>query len=473
MDLGAVIAEFAHDLSFEKLPTEAIEITKKLVLDELGVMVVGSASRSVGQLLAPLQAWGGKPEARVLGHGIRLPAHHAAFINGTMGRAFDFDALHEASIVHASAGSVPACLAIAERRGAVTGAQFLTAMAAGMEFMIRLGLSFEESFLHTGRVTSVHHTTFGAALAGAKLLGLSPREIVSALGLAFTQIGGNLQNVVEGTALAQVQQGIAAQTGVLSAILAQSGLVGPERVFQGEFGYFAAYHDNKYANATLTRALGQEFEICDISVKYFPSCFCTHYANDAIIKLRDAEKFKADDIDAINVRVTQGIHNLVCRPIEAKRQPTTTQEALFSLPYTVANVAVHGRLGLEHLTDTAIKDSTVCGLARKVTTIVDQELEERRGNALGSSIVEVRLKNGRQVAQHCDVVKGHPSNPMSFDDCRDKFWDCVRFSGTPFDRDRLEKLVDTVRRLETVDDVSGLCAGFDLVRPGASPPLAA
>lgn len=473
MDLAALFANFAHDLSFEKLPADVVEITKKLVLDELGVMMVGSASPSVEHLLAPLRAWGGTPEATVLGHGTRLPAHHAALLNGTMGRAYDFDALHEASIVHASAGSVPACLAIAERHGAVSGAQLVTAMAAGMELMIRLGLSFEDSFLHTGRVTSVHHTTFGAALAGAKLLNLSPREIVSALGLAFTQIGGNLQNVIEGTALAQVQQGIGAQTAVLSAIMAQAGLVGPERVFQGEYGYFAAYHDGRYKGAGLTNGLGREFEVRDISVKHYPSCFCTHYANDAMIRLRAAERFEADDIDAITVRVTQGIYNLVCRPPEAKQRPTTIQEALFSLPYTVAVAAVHGRVGLEHLTSAALEDAQVLRLARRVTTVVDQALEHRRGNALGSSTVAVRLKNGRQVAQHCDMVKGHPSNPMSFDDCQDKFWDCVRSSGRPFDRDRLERLVETVRRLETVETVSGLCAGFGATEPETSPPLAA
>ena len=473
MDVAEVYAKFAHELSYEKLPTEVIDVTKKLLLDELGVMVVGSDSASVQQLLKPLREWGGKAEAGVLAHGLRLPAHHAALVNGTMGRAFDFDALHEASIVHASAGSVPQCIAISELRGAVSGKEFLTAMALGMEMMIRLGLSFHDSFLHTGRVTSVHHTTFGGALAGAKLLKLSPRAIVSALGLAYTQIGGNLQNVVEGTALAQVQQGIAAQTAVLSAVLAASGLEGPERVFQGEFGYFKAYHDGKYAADILTLDLGDEFQVCDISVKYYPSCFCTHYANDAIIKLRDTEHFGAADIESINVRVTQGIYNLVCAPSDAKREPVTTQAALFSLPYTVANAAVHGRVDLEHLTVSSIAEPAVRAMAQKVTTVVDQELERQRGNALGSSVVEVKLKNGRQVEQRCDMVKGHPSNPMSFDDCEEKFWNCIRFSGKPFDRSKLEELVETIRHLEKAEDVSSLRTSFELDKPGESPPIAA
>jgi 2-methylcitrate dehydratase PrpD len=342
-------------------------------------------------------------------------------------------------------------------------------MALGMEFMIRLGLSFQGSFLHTGRVTSVHHTTFGGSLAGAKLLNLSPRAIVSALGLAFTQIGGNLQNVVEGTALAQVQQGIAAQTAVLSAVMAAAGLEGPERVFQGEFGYFKAYHDGQYSPDILTKTLGDEFQVLDISVKYYPSCFCTHYANDAIIGLREKQRFGADDIDSINVRVTQGIYNLVCSPADAKREPATTQAALFSLPYTVANAAIHGRVDLDHLTTEAITAPDVRAMARKVTAIVDAGLERQRGNALGSSTVEVMLKDGRKVEQHCDIIKGHPSNPMSFEDCEKKFWNCVRFSGKQFERAKLEKLVETIRHLEKAENVSILRTSFDLDKPRASP----
>lgn len=465
MDTAATFANFAHDLVYEKLPGSVVEITKKLILDELGVMVVGSSSAGIERLLALAADWGGKPEAGVLVHGARMPAQHAALINATMGRAYDFDALHEGSIVHASAGSLPQCLALAERRGRVNGRELIAAMSLGMEFMIRLGLSFQESFLHTGRVTSVHHTTFGGALAGAKLLNLGPRAIVSALGLAYTQIGGNLQNVIEGTAVAQLQQGFAAQTSVLSAELAEAGVQGPERVFQGEYGYYKTYHDDKYWAENLTRSLGEEFEVCDISIKYFPTCFLTHYANDAMIQMVASRKFAASDIAGINVRVTKGVSKLVGTPIEAKRAPKNTQEALFSLPYTVAVAAVHGRVTLEHLTVEAINNAQVRALAQKVTVVIDDELERKRGRALGSSIVEVKLKNGARFSQFSDIVKGHPADPMSFADCEEKFWNCVRSSGNPLDKNKLERLVERVRKLETAEDVSELCAGLECNLP--------
>jgi 2-methylcitrate dehydratase PrpD len=456
MDVAAVYADYAHELSYEQLPADVVEITKKLILDQLGVMLVGSAASGIEELLASAQEWGGAPQARVLVHGTRLPAHHAAVVNGAMARAHDFDSFHESAMVHITAGCLPQCLAVAERRGGVSGKEFITAMAAGMEIMLRLGLSFETNFLHTGRVTTLHLATFGGALAGAKLLKLPPRQIVSALGLACAQVAGNLQVTVEGTVLVRILQGFAAQTSVMSSLLAEQGLAGPERVFQGEFGYFKAYHDNKYDSDVLTRGLGRDYEIPGISIKHYPCCFLAHFAIDAMRQLGASGQAAPETIESIHVRVTQGTCNVVCAPIEAKRAPNSTQEALFSLPYTVATAALRGDVRLEHMTPAAIQDPQVRALAEKITVEVDAELERTYGRVIGPSIVEVKLKNGGTATQRVDLVKGHPRNPMSFDDCAEKFWSCARFAARQLDRGRLETLVERVRRLEDVQDVSEL-----------------
>jgi len=456
VDIAAIYAEFGQRLDYRKLPANVVDATKKLILDQLGVMLVGSAASGVDTLLNTTRAWAGAGEASVLVHGDRMPAHHAALVNGTMARAHDFDSFHESAMVHVTAGTLPQCLAIAQRRGGVSGEEFLTAMALGMEFMLRLGHSFEANFLHTGRVTTLHLATFGGALAAAKLLRLDPRATVSALGLACAQVAGNLQVTVEGTVLVRVLQGFAAQTATTSAILAEGGLVGPERVFQGEFGYFKAYHDNKVAPERLTQGLGEAWEIPGISIKYYPCCFLAHFAIDAMRHLVTQEKIVPEAIETIHARVTQGTYNVVCAPLEAKQRPQTTQEALFSLPYTVANAAVHRHVQIEHMTADALTDPQVRALSEIVTVAVDPELERTHGRVIGPSIVEVGLKDGRRVAKRVDAVKGHPSNPMSFDECAEKFWACAQFAARPLDISKLEQLVERVRRLEREDDVSDL-----------------
>jgi 2-methylcitrate dehydratase PrpD len=453
-DVARDFADFAALLRYEHIPAEVVACTKKLILDQLGVMRVGASAVGVPELAASVRNAGGAQEASVLGYGFKAPAAQAALVNGTMARAQDYDALHERGIVHITAGSLPQCLALSEYCGAVSGKAFITAMTAGMEFMIRLGLSFKTSFLKTGRVTTLHQATFGGALIGAKLLKLDQRQTVSALGLAYGQVAGNLQVTVEGTMLVRVLQGFAAQTAVQSALLAKQGLIGPERVFQGEWGYFKAYHDNQYDAEVLTRGLGKTFELPDVSIKFYPCCFLSHFAIDAILQLVREEGLRAGDVEAIHVGVTQGTYNVVCSPEEAKRKPTTMEAALFSLHYCVAAALTHGEFGLPQITLQAIQNPAVQALAQRITTAVDAELERRHGVGVGPSIVTVKLKNGGALTRRVDYCKGHPKNPMQFDDCAEKFRRCAAFAAKPLPAHSIEAIVDAVANLEQLDDVA-------------------
>ena len=461
-DVALDFADFARALEYDAIPAEVVACTKKLILDQLGVMLVGASATGVPELAASVKQTGGAAEASVLGYGFKAPAAQAAMVNGAMARAQDFDALHERGIVHITAGSLPQCLALSEYRGRVgekvNGKAFITAMTAGMEFMIRLGLSFKTSFLKTGRVTTLHQATFGGALIGAKLLGLDQRQTVSALGLAYGQVAGNLQVTVEGTILVRVLQGFAAQTAVQSALLAQQGLVGPERVFQGEWGYFKAYHDNQYDAAVLTRGLGKTFELPDVSIKFYPCCFLSHFAIDAILQLVREEGLHAGDVAAMHVCVTQGTYNVVCSPTEAKRRPATMEAALFSLPYCAAAALVQGEFGLPQMTLASIQDAQVQAVAARITTRVDAELERRHGTGVGPSIVEVRLHSGKTLTRRVDYCKGHPKNPMQFDDCAEKFRRCAAFAAKPLPAQSVNAVIDTVAHLEQIDDVGRLLA---------------
>jgi 2-methylcitrate dehydratase PrpD len=302
----------------------------------------------------------------------------------------------------------------------------------------------------------LHQATFGGAIAAAKLLGLNLRGMVSALGIAYGQVAGTLQMVVEGSVMVRVLQGFAAQNAVLAAILAENGVGSIERVFEGEFGYFKSYHDNRYSTDTLAHGLGSEYVTPTASIKYYPCCFLAHFAIEAMRRLAADNSLKAGDVEAIHLRMTKGSYGAVCAPIEAKRRPTSTQEALFSAPYTVATALVHGAVRVEHMMAEAIADPVVQSVARLVTAEVDADLERQYGRIVGPSIVDVTLKGGRTLSARVDSVKGHPANPMSMDDCEEKFWACVPFAAKPVPHASLQELIEKVRALEQVDDVTEL-----------------
>ncbi len=454
MDIASEYVDYAMGCRFDDLPAEVIDCAKKLILDTLGVTIAGSSARGIDTFVNLTKEWGGKRESSILIWGDKVPAPNAVACNASMARANDFDAVHEKSIVHITAPIVPGCLAIAERIGGVSGKDFINAVVSGIEVMARLGLSLETSFIKTGFQTTNHIGSFGNAIAAGKLLGLDQRKMVHALGIAYGQIAGTVQATVEGTVMVRLQQGFAAQIGILSAILAERGIDGPQEVFQGKFGYYPVFHQNRYDASTTTRDLGKQYEITKVSIKYFPCCFLSHFAISAMLQLAREERIDYGEVDQIQVGVNQGAYNVVCDPLEAKRNPSSPPEALFSLPYTVASALVRGHVLLEDLTPEAIQDKEVRAVANKITPRVDPAIEKEFGRVIGPAVVEVTLKNGRKASRRVDFVKGHPKYPMTMEDCEEKFRNCLPSSIKPLDEKRVSALIKAVRELETLSDIS-------------------
>jgi len=128
MNESAILAQYVANTVYEDLPAKAVEMTKMSLLDALGVTL------AAGGLCAECEAFveiaresGGKKESTILGFGDQVPAHMAAFANGAMAHALDFEDAHDLALVHPNAATVPAALAIAESIGNVNGKDFITA----------------------------------------------------------------------------------------------------------------------------------------------------------------------------------------------------------------------------------------------------------------------------------------------------------------------------------------------------------
>ena len=62
------------------------------------------------------------------------------------------------------------------------------------------------------------------------------------------------------------------------------------------------------------------------------------------------------------------------------------------------------------------------------------------------------------MSGRADVAKGHPSNPMSYDEAAEKFQGCAGFAKEP--RAKTDAVIDMVRTLDTSPDVSKLAAAL-------------
>jgi 2-methylcitrate dehydratase PrpD len=89
-----VLARFACGLSLDELAAPVIAAAKANIFDTLACAAAGSSAPAVAETRELAVEWGGAHQATILGFGDKIPAHHAAWVNGTMAHCMDFDDTH-------------------------------------------------------------------------------------------------------------------------------------------------------------------------------------------------------------------------------------------------------------------------------------------------------------------------------------------------------------------------------------------
>jgi 2-methylcitrate dehydratase len=132
------LAQFAADISFEKLPASTITAVKRLVLDTLGCALgaIDSEPARIAEAVTPSLA-AGERGATIIGGGRRASASGAAFVNGTQVRFLDFlDVYFTKDVCHPSENIPPAIACVEEAGG--SGRDLIEAIVVGYEAEARL-----------------------------------------------------------------------------------------------------------------------------------------------------------------------------------------------------------------------------------------------------------------------------------------------------------------------------------------------
>ena len=141
MEIADRICRHLTSYRFEDFPLATVERAKTFLLDSLGVAIAGTTATGTAAIMDRIKYWGGRKESSVFVFGGKVPAYHAALMNGVFCHARELDDGHEEGGVHTFAAVLPAALAVAEEVGGVSGKDFLTALILGTDLTCRLGLS--------------------------------------------------------------------------------------------------------------------------------------------------------------------------------------------------------------------------------------------------------------------------------------------------------------------------------------------
>ncbi len=409
------LADFLARLKFEEIPPRTLQQMKAAFLDSLGCGLFGASLEWSQKVNALVKEMGGKEEATLWANQFRGPAANVVLGLGTMIHSFDFDDYHNAK-VHPGAAVVPAALAMAEREGA-SGKEFLTAMTAGYEAMIRISLSTGPG---SSRQKGWHLTgtcgTFGAAVAAGKILGLDRNAMASALGMAGTQSAGLWAFTADGSESKRFHPGKSAQSGILAALLAQKGYRGPTQILEAADGGFCQATSDHFDLKRLTEGIGKRFEAENVVLKPYSCCGSLHSTIDATRALAQTHNVKAQDVEKVRVHNSQVV-KLQCG---FEYEPLGPLQAQMSLQYCTAISLLEGQVLVDQFQEDRLGDPKVLDLARRVEFVLDPEINAIYPQKFASK-VEVVLKTGQRLWSRVDYPKGSVENPMTPGEVAEKF----------------------------------------------------
>jgi 2-methylcitrate dehydratase PrpD len=423
----AAAAAFVEQVTAGDLPSEAVRIGTRCVLDGLGLYVAGSEEHSVKLLIDEAEHFGGREEALLLGYGkTKVPAPMAARVLGTAGHAHDWDDSQVSSdpahvyglLTHPTIPPLTSALVMSQRLGNINGQTFMLAFLTGFEVECKISEWMLPQHYLRGLHSSGTVGTFGAYATAAKLLGLKGENLRSGFGIAASFAAGIRCNF--GTMTKPLHVGRAAENGVTAALLAARGFTADPDGLDGPWGFYAV-HGGGVSAEKITQGFGKTWAIVEpgVSIKPYPCGVLTHPTIDLMLKLVTEHDVKPDDIIAAKVYAGTNILKPIRYPIAANHL-----QAKFSLPAALAMIALARKAGKREFSEEFVGSPAMQSMQRRISTEPDPEIEKLGFDKMRSRI-RIDLKDGRKIEGWADErYRGGPENPLSDADLEAKVRSC-------------------------------------------------
>jgi 2-methylcitrate dehydratase PrpD len=449
------IARFLCGLKLEEVPQGVVDKAKLVFLDTLGI-ALASSTMDFGRMVTNVaRQLGGPNSSRLIGSPLKVAAANAVLANGTLAHGLDYDDTLEEAIVHTGCCAGMTALAVGEELGA-SGKAVLEAAIAGTEVMCKVGLIAPGKFHARGFHPTALCSTFGAAAAAGKLLGLEPVQWIDALGLCGSQSSGIIEYLADGTWTKRFHPGWSAHGGVIATMLAREGFRGPATVFEGQHGFYRAFGGADEYPFEKFNELGRTWEIPKLTFKSYPCGSISHPYMDCALTLKQKYAVASERVAEIVCRTAEGPVHRLWEPLADKQRPTSSYGAKFSLPYSIAVMLIRGRAGLEEFSDEAIRDPEVLSLAKKVRYELDPTIDYPRHF---SGHVKIVLADGGILEENQPHPRGGLESPLPPEEIERKFRANARLA---LSGQQLELIVESVKRLEQLSSITALS---DLLSP--------
>ncbi len=400
------LADFIHRTSYEQLPPHVLAQARRCVLDLLGVAAGGTQTQlsAIIRRHAVAQFGSGVPGrcARMLFDGHPVSLAGAALAGGMTIDSLDAHDGHVLTKGHVGVAVLPTVLAFADALQAMDGQEFLTQIVIGYEIATRAGIALHATACDYH--TSGAWNTIACAALGARNLKLGLEQTREALGIAeYHGPRSQMMRCVDHPTMVKDGSGWGAMAGISAACLAADGFTGaPALTLEAD------------EVAPVWADLGERWLILDQYFKPYPVCRWAQPAVEAALSLARSHDLASDAIQAVEV---WSFHE-ACRL--ATRLPTTTEQAQYSLPYSVAAALRHGALGAVEISGAALVDMETRRLSGTMV-LHEEALYDQRFPAERWAHVRVTLRDGRILESPSAIARGNPENALPDSEIHEKF----------------------------------------------------
>ncbi|MEZ2391783.1 MmgE/PrpD family protein [bacterium RCC_150] len=456
------LGDFVAKADYESLPEGVLHESKRLVLDSIGcALAAGDHTKGrIGVEFADILG-GGDSSATVIGSTKRSSVFGAAFANGELINALDFDAILPPG--HVSPYVLPGLLAIAEVDRA-SGRDVLLAVAIAHELSNRFGKAMD-SIRHTEGdsvamppILGYTSTVFGATAGIVRLRRANADVTAQALSIAASTTPVNShRSWLEHTPVSTIKYTMAgpiSQVALTAAFMAFLGHRGDPGVFDDpEFGYPRFIGSSRWEPENLTSGLGVNWNFHrENSFKHYPHCRALHGLLDLEAEILKSNKIKPTEIQAIrawgegHVERASWLTNEISHPVDGQ----------FSIAHGLAVGAQGIQPSKAWQSEEVVYDDDVLGLMDKVTYTRHPEwisLMSTDPHARPSRL-EIDA-HGRTYSAELMYPKGTPTQVGGMGTSDAELIAKFRLNAQGIlPPETADKIVDCIMNLESIDDAS-------------------
>src|SRR5215471_4847270 len=439
--LMATLSTYMAEAARRPLPDAVVEKTKHMILDTLAAAISGSQLPPGKFAINFARTYGGERVAAVAGSNVVCGPIEAALANGMLAHSDETDDTHPPSQSHPGASVVPAALASGERFGA-DGTRFIRAVALGYDIGPRFTATLGklQYMVATHRSTHSLSGTFGSAAAAGCMAGLNTQQMRWLLSYTAQQGSGlaSWQRDTDHIEKAFDFGGMPARNGVTAALLVQAGGTAVDDILSGADNFLDAFKPMNNAEM-LIEELGKRYEITRTDVKKWTVGAPIQAPLDALDNLFKKNRFSADDVQKVVIRVANDEATIVNNRIPPD----------INIQHLMAVMLIDKTVSFRTAHDVArMKDPVVLKHRAKVQLVGDEALEKLMPRRV--AIVEVTLNDRKMLSERVETVRGTAGNPMTRDEMIEKARDLI----VPvLGAEKFQALITKIFALESVKNV--------------------